>query len=194
VPGRKVYGEKLVVVGRSEYRLWNPKRSKLSAAIYNGLKFDISPSSKILYLGAASGTTASHISDIVSKGLIYCVEFSPRVFKELLEVCKLRDNMIPILSDARKPADYAPLLEEVDMVYQDVAQPNQAEILTENAMHFLKKGGYAMLAIKARSIDSSLAPRDVFDKEISKLNMFEIVKTINLEPYEKNHLFLLLKF
>jgi fibrillarin-like pre-rRNA processing protein len=195
VPGKKVYGEKLARIKREEYRIWNPRRSKLAAAIHNGLKdLPIGKDAKVLYLGAASGTTASHISDIAPEGIIYCVEFSPRVFRELTEVCGPRENMIPILGDARRPEEYGLFLEEVDLIYQDVAQPRQAEILKRNSI-YLRRGGHAMIAIKARSIDAVRPPEEIFSREIARLKKdFEVLQVVNLEPYEKDHSFILLKF
>ena len=68
VPGNAVYGERLVRFSGYEYRLWDPYRSKLAAAILKGLEIvPICPNYRVLYLGAASGTTASHVSDIVGE-------------------------------------------------------------------------------------------------------------------------------
>ncbi len=196
VKGQSVYGEKLVRIGDDEYRIWNPYRSKLAGAIYKGLKtFPIKIDSKILYLGAASGTTASHISDIVRKGIIYCVEFSPRVFRDLLQLCQTRKNMIPLLRDATKPETYANIVEVCDIIYEDVAQPNQIEILISNAEHFLKKNGYVMIAIKARSIDVTKRPEEIFKEELRKMSeYFEILEKIYLEPYDKDHLFVVARY
>jgi len=79
VPRTSVYGERLVSEGGVEYREWVHTRSKLAAYLMlDGDAFPLSEDSSVLYLGAASGTTASHISDIVRSGTVYCVEFSPR--------------------------------------------------------------------------------------------------------------------
>ncbi|MEE8168491.1 MAG: fibrillarin-like rRNA/tRNA 2'-O-methyltransferase [Candidatus Hydrothermarchaeales archaeon] len=192
VPGTAVYGERLVPVNGVEYRLWNPKRSKLAAAIYNGLEnLPIKRDSRILYLGAASGTTASHVSDIAADGMVYCVDFSPRVFRELMYVCEPRKNMIPILADASQPRRYLSFLEKCDLVYQDIAQPNQGEILLENAGLYLKTGGYVAMAVKARSIDVTEEPEAIFRREELRLKEagFKIV-SLNLEPYDKDHVLL----
>lgn len=191
VPGRKIYGENLVSIEGVEYRLWNPKRSKLAAAILRGLKeMPLKSSSKVLYLGAASGTTASHISDIACEGLIYCVEFSPRVFRELLAVCALRSNMIPILADAQQPMRYAALAEKCDFIFQDIAQPNQTEIFAQNALVFIRRQGSAMIAIKARAIDAAAKPKEIFQRELKKMRSygFEVLQEVPLEPYERDHL------
>ncbi|MCK4565938.1 MAG: fibrillarin-like rRNA/tRNA 2'-O-methyltransferase [Candidatus Thorarchaeota archaeon] len=194
VPGTSVYGEKLVKEGEDEFRLWSPRRSKLSAAIKRGLtEMPIQPGSKVLYLGAASGTTVSHCSDIVGpNGVIYAVEFSQRTVRDLVQLAAVRPNIIPILDDARHPTRYAPLVSgSIEVVYQDVAQPNQASILYENLKTFCSFGAWGMLAIKARSIDSTSSLEEVYSREIAELDNkgLEIVENINLEPLEKDHRF-----
>lgn len=192
VPGVKVYTEKLLEEQGREYRSWNPYKSKLAAGIFNGLKtFPFSEKSVVLYLGAASGTTASHVSDICCDGLVYCVEFSPRTARELVYTCEKRENMIPVLKDASHPGTYADVVTEVDVIYQDIAQPNQSEILRRNCV-FLKKKGYAFICIKSRSIDVTAEPKSIFKKEAKFLRTFlNIEERIPLEPYEKDHIMFL---
>jgi fibrillarin-like pre-rRNA processing protein len=135
--GIKVYGERLVEVKDKEYRIWDPRRSKLGAAILKGLEtFPFKEDSKVLYLGASAGTTPSHISDVSKDGLVYCVEFSPRMMRNLVDVCNQRQNMIPILDDATKPKNYMNLVQKVDVVYSDVAQPKQSELFMDNMRYF----------------------------------------------------------
>lgn len=192
-PGRRVYGEQLVNIKGVEYRIWNPYRSKLGAAIMNKLEvMPIREGSRVLYLGAASGTTVSHVSDIVGlSGLVYSVEFSPRVFREFIQniIDQGRTNVIPILADARYPEQYISLVKDVDVVYIDVAQPFQAKILADNADVYLVKGGYVMLIIKAMSIDVTKEPSETFKREIDTLRErgFEIVNMVHLEPYDVAH-------
>lgn len=191
-PGRNVYGERLIQVDGEEYRIWDPFRSKLAAAILKGMKrLPIKRKSKVLYLGAASGTTASHVSDIVGEdGYVYCIEFSPRSIRDLIDnVCRFRMNMAPILADARFPLRYATLVSKVDVIYCDIAQPEQARILADNAKIFLKERCWIMLAVKARSIDVTKEPSEIYEREINVLRNegFEIFEVINLEPYEKDH-------
>ncbi len=197
-PGTRVYGERTEKVGKDEYRLWDPYRSKLSAAILKGLReMPIAGGSNVLYLGAASGTTASHVSDIVGeKGLVYCVEFAPRSMRDLLGVCEVRKNMLPVMADARRPEDYAKYIKgKVDVIYEDVADPSQAGILLANARAFLKKGGWAMFAIKSQSIDVAEQPKKTYEKVIAELEgSFEILERMDLQPFDKDHLFLLAKF
>ena len=194
-PGISVYGEKLIRHGDKEYRIWSPRRSKLAAAIKNGLlEMPIQPGSKILYLGAASGTTVSHCSDILGhNGLVYAVEFSERTARELIHLSASRDNIIPIVEDARHPTRYTPVVTgPIEVVYQDVAQPNQATILYENLKTFCSFGAWGMLAIKARSIDSALDLDEIYSKELTTLDKLglQIVENIDLSPLEKDHRFI----
>jgi fibrillarin-like pre-rRNA processing protein len=188
--GVRVYREKLVDFEGKQYRLWDPRRSKLAAALLNGLlTFNLEMDSKILYLGASAGTTPSHLSDIAYNGVVYCVEFSPRMMRKLLEICRQRENMIPLLDDASKPHNYLSFLQQVDLVYADVAQPNQTDIFMDNLRLFLKKDGYGIIMIKARSIDVTRKPKHVFREEESKIieRGFKVIEKIDLEPYEKDH-------
>ena len=195
-PGHTVYGEKTIEIEGKEYRYWEPTRSKLAAAIKKGLKeLPIVPGSSVLYLGAASGTTPSHVSDIVGReGIVFCVEFSPHSVRDLIRVCERRQNMIPILADARKPKDYRKYLKDVDCLFEDVAQPDQARILSMNAKEYLKKGDPTLIAIKSQSIDVSKRPREVYKEVLAELEKnFEVVQSLELEPYEKDHLFVSLR-
>jgi fibrillarin-like pre-rRNA processing protein len=187
--GEKVYNEKLVKFKGKEYRSWNPYRSKLAAAILNGFNFMIKPDIKILYLGAATGTTVSHISDIVNEGLIYAVESSPVAVKSLIDLSEKRKNIIPILDDAFHPERYSYIASNVDLIYQDISQRNQADIFISNVERFLKKKETGILMVKARSIDVSLKPQKAYDLVCSELknNKLKITDIIDLSPYEKDH-------
>lgn len=190
--GHSVYGERLIRYQGSEYRVWDPYRSKLAAAILTGLDLvPIRNNHKVLYLGAASGTTPSHVSDIVgNEGHVYCVEFAARSIRELVEkVAAYRSNISPILSDARMPEQYTMLVSQVDDVYCDVAQPEQARILADNADRFLKLDGWIMLAVKAQSIDVTKEPSEVYKQEVETLRSrgFHIMRLLHLEPYDKAH-------
>ena len=196
VPGEKIFTKTVIKVDNTEYREWDPRRSKASAAIINGVKnFPIKKKSKILYLGIASGSTASFFSDIIGpEGIIYGIEISERSIRELNPVAERRGNIAPILASARKPDDYG-WIEKVDIVYQDVAIDDQSEILIRNAETFLKRDGYAIIAIKSRSIDVTKPPRQIYRQEKAKLEKkFEILDSIQLDPYEKDHLFLVMRF
>ncbi|BCU71168.1 fibrillarin-like rRNA/tRNA 2'-O-methyltransferase [Stygiolobus caldivivus] len=190
-PGHNVYGEKLIKISGIEYREWNSFRSKLAGAIQKGLKKNpIVRNSKVLYLGAASGTTPSHVSDIVEmQGKVYAVEFSPRVVRELILVAQHRPNLFPILADARFPQYYRALVEDVDVLYVDIAQPDETDIAIRNAEFFLKDNAYLMMAIKARSIDVTKDPKEIYKAEVKKLEEkgFDILEVIQLDPYDKDH-------
>ncbi|MEM0360601.1 MAG: fibrillarin-like rRNA/tRNA 2'-O-methyltransferase [Candidatus Diapherotrites archaeon] len=196
--GKKVYGEKLVEVKGIEYREWIPYRSKLCAAIKNGLSImPLKEGSNILYLGIAEGTTASHISDIIGlKGAIFGVDISEKTMTRLLRVCEDRQNILPILADAARPEEYAEHLKgcKIDLLYQDVAQKNQAEIFNRNAELFLSKGDFGMIAIKSQSISSTQPCTKVFSEQKEVLEeKFKVLQEINLKPFEKDHMFYLLQ-
>ncbi len=187
-PGIQVYGEKLITIANVEYRFWDPFRSKLAAIILKGSSVSIKKESAILYLGAANGTTASHVSDIVSEGVVFAVEFSPRAMHDLIRVSIPRMNLIPILSDAMHPDSYKNMVTQVDFIYQDVAQREQAMIALRNAKLFLKTDGILVLMIKSRSIDSTGEPEDVIDNEVKKLGgFFKVMELIDLEPFHSDH-------
>ena len=191
IPKNQVYNEKLVKIKGTEYRIWNPFRSKLAATIMNGLRdFPFMQKSSVLYLGVSTGTTISHISDIVGQnGVIFGVEHTSRVARDFLDrVASHRKNIIPIIQDARKPQEYFSVFKKVDVAYVDIAQPDQTDIAIDNCKMYLKSNGYLFLVIKTRSIDVTKDPKKVISNEIKKLEpLFEIKQIINLQPYDKDH-------
>ncbi|MDH3794885.1 MAG: fibrillarin-like rRNA/tRNA 2'-O-methyltransferase [Nitrosopumilus sp.] len=198
VPGNQVYKEKLIIKRNVEYRLWDPFRSKLAASIMNELDyFPFENKTKVLYLGASTGTTVSHISDIIGpNGIIFAVEHASRVARDFLDrVASFRSNIMPILQDARKPKEYFSVFGKVDVVYVDIAQPDQTKIAIENCEMFLKKGGYLFLVIKTRSIDVTKDPKRIVTEEIEKLKTkFEVLQSIDLHPYDKDHAMVIAKY
>ena len=203
VPGESVYGEPKVSVEKKkfvdgvatsekiEYRIWNCFRSKLAASIFNGIdNIYMYPGARVLYLGAASGTTVSHVSDLVGpEGVVFAVEYSERSGRDLVNMAKKRPNIIPIIEDARKPAKYRMLVSMVDCIFSDVAQPDQARIIILNAENFLKNGGGFVFSIKANCIDSTADPEVVFAQQCDELkqNGFKPKEQVTLEPYERDH-------
>ncbi|KAK2194934.1 bifunctional Fibrillarin/S-adenosyl-L-methionine-dependent methyltransferase superfamily/Fibrillarin [Babesia duncani] len=196
VPGESIYGEKRIQVQdgeneKVEYRVWNPFRSKLGATIVGGVnKMPIEIGSRVLYLGAANGTTVSHVSDMVGPtGIVYAVEFSHRSARDLTNMAKRRPNIVPIVEDARQPLRYRILVGVVDVVFADVAQPDQARILAINAHQFLKPGGWFIIAIKANCVDSTALPAAVFASEVEKLKREKCRprEQLTLEPYHRDH-------
>ncbi|MCF2139364.1 MAG: fibrillarin-like rRNA/tRNA 2'-O-methyltransferase [Candidatus Lokiarchaeota archaeon] len=192
---RTIYGEKLFEENGIQYREWNPYRSKLGASIRaNARKIFLDRNSRLLYLGASSGTTVSHCSDIITNGIIYAVEFSARSLRELVQNCADRPNVIPILADANHPYEYAPYIyDRIDVIFQDVAQPNQTEILIKNIYRYLKpKEGKFIYAIKSRSIDTTVNPNEIFEKEINKLEAagMQIMDNVSIEKFQNDHIVL----
>jgi fibrillarin-like pre-rRNA processing protein len=154
----------------------------------------IGKGSKVLYLGAATGTTSSHVSDIVGeKGIVYCIEISERNMRELVKVCEVRHNMLPMLEDARNTEVYAKEVGDCEVLYQDIAARDQADILIRNA-DLLKKGGFAYVAIKSQSIDVTEKPEVVFKEFLEQISSkYSILEKIDLTPYTKMHLFVVLQ-
>ncbi len=190
VPGAQ--HEKTIAIGNECYRIWNPFHSKLAALILKGVSVPLKKDSTVLYLGAANGTTVSHISDIVPEGTIFAVEFSPRAMQDLIRVSIPRMNLVPILGDAQYPNNYRSMVSEVDVIYQDVAQREQAHIAIRNSRLFLKKEGFLILIIKSRSIDSARKKDEVMNDEVRRLEDFFIIKKkMNLEPFHSDHLAIL---
>jgi len=197
VESHVVYGERLYHFSQKEYREWNVMRSKLGAGIKKGIEnFGIKRDSLCLYLGAASGTTVSHVSDILDQGFVFAVEFSAQPFSKLLNEAKLRSNVIPILSDANKTENYLEIVPQVDIVFQDISQKNQVFIFIENMKRYMKKEGYGYLSLKCKSIDVTRRNKEILDEseELLKDNGFTVIKSISLAPFEKDHYLTIVQF
>ncbi len=181
--GSPVYGEPT----DGDWRCWDARRSKLAAMLEHGMDTGLQGGETALYLGAASGTTVSHVADF--SGPTYAVEFAPRPTRDLLDAVEARDNLFPLLKDARKPASYAHVVEsDVDVIVQDVATRGQARVACENA-RFLREDGRLLLAIKARSEDVASDPETVFEGALETLReRYEILETRRLEPFHVDHL------
>ena len=198
-PGRRYYGEELIEYEGNEYRVWDPFRSKIAAGILKEIK-TLPPlkGCTLLYLGVASGTTCSHLSDIVGKGgYIFGIDFAPRAMRDFIEnLSSQRGNVSPILADARRPLSYRTIVPRVDVIYSDVAQPDQARILADNAEVYLKEGGWGLMAIKARSIDVAEEPAVVYRREVDLLKKrnFTLIDLVDLSPYEKDHALLIARY
>lgn len=132
----------------------------------------------------------SHVADVVGpEGVVYAVEFSNRSGRDLIGMAKKRTNVIPIIEDARYPQKYRMLLSMVDVIFADVAQPDQARIVGINAHHFLKNDGHVVISIKANCIDSTAPAAAVFASERSKMQdeNLDPIEQLTLEPYERDH-------
>lgn len=181
--GEPVYGE----ATDGAWRAWDPHRSKLGAMFELGMETGLEGGDSVLYLGAASGTTVSHVADFT--GPTYAVEFAPRPARDLLPVAADRPNLFPLLKDARKPDTYAHVVESgLDAIVQDVATRGQATVAVRNAQ-FLRPGGRLVLAVKARSEDVTSEPETVFaDVQDELSETFDVLDTRRLEPYHADHL------
>lgn len=195
--GNRIYGEKLVLYKGIEYREWDPYRSKLAALLLeNPINNFLSEDINCLYLGASSGTTVSHLSDIAKSGVIYSVEFAERSIRQLIQNTSRRKNIIPILDDARYPQNYAKsIFSSIDLIYQDVSQPNQAEIALTNCNYYLKENGLLIIAIKSQSIDSIQKSEVVYaqEKKVLEKAGYNILESINIHKYAANHIVLIVK-
>jgi len=181
--GEPVYGEPT----DDGWRLWDAGRSKLGAMVELGMDAELAGGETVLYLGAASGTTASHVADFA--GPTYAVEFAPRPVRDLVGVAEDRENLFPLLKDARRPETYAHVVEsDVDVIVQDVATRGQARVGVENG-RFLADDGRLLAAIKARSEDVTREPAAVFEDALAELETaYEVLATERLEPYHEDHL------
>lgn len=196
VPGFRNYDEKLVKDDNTEYRSWDANKSKLAAAILKGVtNIGIRKGSIVLYLGCSTGTTPSHVSDIIGeKGFLFGLDSAPRVLRDFVFLCEKRKNMTALLEDANHPEDYKERVCKVDIVYQDIAQRNQVEIFLKNSKMFLKKGGYGLLALKSRSIDVTKKPKQIFRQVMEELEKeTKVIDYRILEPFEKDHAMFIVK-
>ncbi|MFO8016361.1 MAG: fibrillarin-like rRNA/tRNA 2'-O-methyltransferase [Candidatus Woesearchaeota archaeon] len=210
-PGNNPFDDRLLREKGAEYRQIDPGKSKLAAALTNGAsQIGVKPGDIVLYLGASHGYTPSFVSDItgdeiddnemksrddnrgsrIQGGFVFALDFAPRVVRDLVFVCAKRRNMAPIMADASQPETYAHQLLQPDFIYQDIAQRDQAEIFIRNCSVFLRKGGFAFLAVKSRSIDISRKPKKIFREVRGKLEgsgVLTVVDYRELDPFQKDH-------
>jgi len=180
--GPAVYGEPTT----GDWRAWDPSRSKLGAMLELGMDTGLTGGETVLYLGAAAGTTVSHVADFA--GPTYAVEFAARPARDLLPVAEARENLFPLLKDARRPETYAHVVEPVDVLIQDVATRGQADVAVRNA-RFLPDGGHLLLAVKARSEDVTADPDRVFEDVTATLSTaYEVAATRRLDRFHDDHL------
>ncbi|MFO7792384.1 MAG: fibrillarin-like rRNA/tRNA 2'-O-methyltransferase [Candidatus Saliniplasma sp.] len=194
VPGEPVYGEDLLKIDDFEYRHWDPNRSKLGAFLVKEGGLPFSHEDEILYLGAGDGTTVSHVSDILTDGRIFAVEKARKPYRNLLKLSRKRKNIFPIMADANHLETYEDIVEQVDFVYQDIAQRNQLEIFLKN-LTFIGEGGYGMIAIKSRSIDVSKPSKKVIDDLVGKVvdEGYEKVTCVDISRWQKGHSILIVE-
>lgn len=199
--GASVYGESLRKFSGTEYRRWDPTRSKLAAAILR-TKRDKSlllpePGSTVLYLGAGHGTSISHLHDHLCgvdndlNGRIVAVDLAPRCLRDLTYLARSRTGLVPILGDARKHTSWGVLVPHpVNWLFQDVAQSGQVEIFVTACRRFLNLGGLGLLSLKAASERwTGEGEHVLFNKVATQLTEsgFEVEERIKLTGYEDNH-------
>jgi len=186
-----VYGERWAAFGARTYRAFEPVRSKLAAAIVRDWRGPLpAPAERWLYLGAATGTTASHVADLLGPdGRLYAVERSPRPFARLLNVAERWPNLLPVLGDARDPIGYADRVPLVDGIYADVAQPDQVALVVENARLFLRdRAGMVVVALKTSSMGRTLgAPAHLRASEAALSAELELAPSVRLDPFYRSH-------
>ena len=195
-PGDAPFDERIMRDQGEEYREFDPTRSKLAATIMKGsTNVGIRKNDVVLYLGVSHGYTASYVSDMVGKGgLIFGIDPAPRVIRDLVFLTRQRPNIVPILANANHPEEYVGRVCLADVVYQDVSQKNQAEIFLKNCKIFLKKGGYGLLAVKARSINIKQNSKQIFN-DVRKIVEAEltVIDFRILDPLEKDHCMIIVK-
>ncbi|MBN1645488.1 fibrillarin-like rRNA/tRNA 2'-O-methyltransferase [Candidatus Woesearchaeota archaeon] len=189
-PKKRFFDEKVRVINNAEFRYWDPRRSKLCAALRKKVKIDLREGDKVLYLGASHGYTPSFMSDIIGdKGFLLGIDFAPLVVRDLVKLCELRNNMAPLLGDCNHPKDYENYLIEFDVLFQDIAQKNQPEIFLKH-LQYIKRGGLLLLALKARSVNVTLPPNQIFDQVEKQLKKeVDVMQRVSLEPFEEDHAF-----
>ncbi len=196
LPGKTPFDENVIKDQGMEYREFDPTRSKLAAMVLKGCtNVGIRKGDIVLYLGSSHGYTISFVSDMVEKeGLIFGIDPAPRVMRDLVFLSEERTNIVPLLADANHPETYQDKICLADVVYQDVAQRNQADIFIRNCRLFLKKGGYGLLAVKAKSIDVRRKPKEIFEETRKQLeNVFTVIDYRILEPWQKDHCMIIVK-
>ncbi len=189
-PGTKVYGESLATADGVEYRAWDPFRSKLAAFLLKGAPADVLGRPRtVLYLGAAHGTTASHLSDLWPEATIFAIEKSPTSFARLLALARTRPGLVPILADAQLPERYQADVGAADLLYQDIAQRNQAGIFTENARACLAPRGRGVLMLKVRSVTQQRPTAAVVREARSTLSAahLKVAYETELTPFSREH-------
>jgi fibrillarin-like pre-rRNA processing protein len=194
-PGDRVYGEKIRTVGTLEYRQWDPFRSKLAALFARGgAPNDLWTGARsVLYLGGAHGTTVSHLADILSEAPTYVIEKSPIAFAPLLALARKRSNLYPILADAQLPERYRADVGLVDLLYQDVAQRNQAAIFVENARACLAPRGRGIFMLKVRSVTQTRPSAAIVREARAELERggLEVRAEVGLSPFARDHVALI---
>ena len=200
-PGKSVYGETRRKFSGKEFRRWDPRRSKLAAAI---LRTKENPSyllpnegTTVLYLGAGHGTTVSHLHDHVcgsenqKGGRLVAIDIAPRCLRDLTHLAHSRKGLVPVLGDARKFTSWGALIpKRVDWLFQDVAQAGQVDIFLSACDRFLSIGGLALLSLKAASERFTGEDEETVFSKVGvriKEEGYELLESISLTGFEEKH-------
>ena len=200
--GKSVGGERRKRDGKIEWRRWDPFRSKVAAALLmtsqKASELLPSPGDTCLYLGASSGTTVSHIHDMVCgsnnhhNGQIIAVEISPRMMRDLSSLAEERSGLIPILNDARETQSYAPVMrEKAHWIHQDLSIADQAENFISIATSTLKNGGIGLLSLKAaseRQFEGDDQSRFSRAEKLIEESELELIEKIDISQYQEQHM------
>ncbi|MGI0053470.1 MAG: fibrillarin-like rRNA/tRNA 2'-O-methyltransferase [Thermoplasmata archaeon] len=190
-PGRSLHGEERRAIRGTEFREWDPWRSKLAAYILRGgPPVGIGSVRKILYLGGAHGTTAAHLAELAPGRPLFVVEKSPTSFAVLLALAREREELYPLLADAHLPERYRAEVGSVDFLYQDVAQRDQAPIFGENALACLAPRGAGLLMLKVRSVTQRRSPGIVLQETRRHLASvgLKVRASVDLAPFSRDHI------
>ncbi len=189
--GAPFYGERIMKKKGVKFRQWNTHRSKLASFIHLGGKVPLKRSSRVLYLGAGSGTTVSHVSDIADQGAIFAIEFAPVPFKKLASVAAARNNIVPLMEDAFRPSSYQRFVPDVDILYQDVSQKDQAGIFSRNAGVYGPK--FSLVMLKVRSMDIAMTKEEALESFSRDISPYEIADVKDISRFHKDHLAITIK-
>ena len=207
VPKKAVYGESLRNFSGTEFRRWDPTRSKLGAALVRTRRAPelLLPEegTTVLYLGAGHGTSISHLHDHLCgaendlSGRLVAVDLAPRCLRELTHMAKSRPGLVPVLGDARKHAAWGVLLpRKVNWLFQDVAQAGQVDIFIAACRRFLERNGTGLLSLKAASERWTGEGEEALFTSVEQTlesSGFEVEERIELAGYEDNHVLFALR-
>lgn len=188
------YDEQVIKQDNYYLREWSPFSSKISAAIKKGFVLPDLKNKDVLYLGSSTGTTVSHLSDLEPK-VIIGVDIASVTMLPFLELAKKRENVFPLLFDAGHLEDCTLLKgQRFDFVFQDIAQKNMVRTFIDAVKLFAKPGTHA-IALKTNSVDSTKTPKQVLDDSLKQFQdaKIKVEKVLDLNPFEKNHYFIVVR-
>ena len=194
--GKTYFDERVFRNAEGYFREVDPNRSKLFASIAKGIsQLGLKPDVSVLYLGASHGYTVSFLADMIPTGEIYALDFAPRVMRDMIFIAEDKKNIAPIYADAFNTDSFKKYIpKKMDIVFMDIAQRNQVEIFLKNCDEFLKDYGFGILALKARSVDVTRKPKEIFKEVRRELEkVYPVVDYKELAPYEQDHALFVIK-